>query len=45
METEETPRYIAEVIAKSDERATVNSIRIRNQEDATEPPPAFPPPN
>ena len=44
-EAEETRRYIAEEIAKANERAAVNSIRIKNLEEATEPPPASPPPN
>ena len=44
-EAEETRRYIAEEIAKANERAAVNSIRINHLEQAEQPPPDAPPAN
>ena len=44
-EAEETRRYIAEEIAKANERAAVNSIRIDHLEQSEQPPPDSPPAN
>ena len=44
-EAEETRRYVAEEIAKANERAAVNSIRIDHLEKSEQPPPESPPAN
>ena len=44
-EAEKTRRYVAEEIAKANERAAVNSIRIDHLEHSEQPPPDSPPAN
>lgn len=44
-EAEETRRYVAEAVAKANERAAVNSIRIDHLEQPEQPPPDSPPAN
>ena len=44
-EAEETRRYVAEEIAKANERAAVNSIRIDHLEQSEQLPPDTPPAN
>ena len=44
-EAEQTRRYVAEEIAKANERAAVNAIRIEHLDEKVEPPADFPPAN
>lgn len=44
-EAEQTRRYVAEEVAKANERAAVNAIRIEHLDDNIEPPADSPPAN
>ena len=43
MEAKETRRFVAEEIAKANERAAADAIRIDHLERSEKPPPDFPP--